>query len=184
MSTGLLFQNARDLFEAFPTARDDIRARPGPADKPLEFWASLVRSPTPEEAITYGAYLLPRRQAVWWGHECLRNLNHLLSDDDRHMMALAETWVREPEEHNRVAAMQDGMAAKDKTPGVWIALAAGWSGGSMAGPDVPPVRPPPNLTPKAVNAAILSILAKVDNKHRATTLRGFVDMGIKDIASK
>ena len=71
------------------------------------------------------------------------------------------------------------MASQTKTPGVWIALAAGWSGGSMIGPDSVPVTPPPYLTAKAVNAGVLSVLARVDRKERASTLGRFVDMGIR-----
>ena len=34
-----------------------------------------------------------------------------------------------------------------------------------------PVTPPPYLTAKAVNAGVLSVLARVDRKERAATLR-------------
>ena len=71
------------------------------------------------------------------------------------------------------------MGSQTKTPGVWIALAAGWSGGSMIGPDSVPVTPPPYLTAKAVNAGVLGVLARVDRKERAATLGRFVDMGIR-----
>ena len=96
------------------------------------------------------------------------------------MLALAENWVRQPEEDQRCAVLDAGMAAPTKTPGVWIALAAGWSGGSMmrAGCRAP-VTPPPYLTAKAVNAGVLGALARVDRKARAATLRPFVDMGMR-----
>ena len=51
------------------------------------------------------------------------------------MLALAESWVRYPEEDERCAVLDAGMAGTAKTPGVWVALAAGWSGGSMLPPD-------------------------------------------------
>lgn len=171
------FVRAQDLFDAFPTAGDDIRARPD-GEAPLEFVAVLGRSATPEEAITYAAYLLPRRRAVWWGHECARSLLHLLTEEDRQMLTLAEAWVREPEEEQRVRALMFAMAGKNKTPGVWIALAAGWSGGSMSDPGLPLVPPPVQLTPRAVNAGVLGALARVDNGHRASTLRTFVEAAI------
>ena len=95
------------------------------------------------------------------------------------MLTLAESWVRYPEEDQRCAVLDAGMAAPTKTPGVWIALAAGWSGGSMIGPDSMPVTPPPYLTAKAVNAGVLGVLARVDRKERASTLGRFVDMGIR-----
>ena len=176
MESGLHFATARDLFEEFESARKQIKARPD-GEAPLEFLSILASSPTPEEAITFCAYLLPRRKTVWWGHQCVKGLDHLLADQDRHMLMLAERWVREPEETQRYQALEGGMSCPDKTPGVWIALGAGWSGGSMAAPDRPRVPPPAYLTPRAVNVGILGVLARVDGRHRAATLKTFVDMG-------
>ncbi len=107
-------------------------------------------------------------------------LLELLSPEDQDMLTLAESWVRYPEEDQRCAVLDAGMAAPTKTPGVWVALAAGWSGGSMLPRDaVAPVEAPPYLTPKAVNAAVLSALARVDRKARAATLKLFVNMGMQ-----
>ena len=178
MEPGLLFEYAKDVFEAFPTLSEDMVARP--ADEPaLAFFAQLLTSPVPEEAITFGAHLLPRRRAVWWGHKCVSQITHLLTDQDLRMLQLAETWVREPEEDNRNLALIEAMAARNKTPGVWIALAAGWSGGSMNEPTLPRVPPPPQLMPRALNAAVLGALARIDHANRGAMLKGFVNMGIE-----
>jgi hypothetical protein len=177
MEPSLRFATAQDLFDAFPTAQDDIRARPN-GESSLQFIAGLVKGDTPEESVTFSAYLLPRRKAVWWGHQCVGSLIHLLSDQDLRLLQLAEDWVREPEEDRRVVAMDEGMAVRSKSPGVWIALAAGWSGGSLAPVGMPKVPPPPYLTARAVNTGILGALARVENRHREPTLRAFVDMGV------
>ncbi len=178
MEPGLHYAKAQDLFDDVPEVADDIQARPD-GEASLDFFTSLLRSPTPEEAVTFGAYLLPRRRAVWWGHECVRSVIHLLNDQDLRMLALAEAWVREPEENQRYLAMTEGMAARNKTPGVWIALAAGWTSGSLnPDPHQARVPPPPALTPRAINAGILSALARVDIPHRTPTLKAFVDMGV------
>lgn len=95
------------------------------------------------------------------------------------MLAHAENWVRETEEETRRAALDAAMGAETKTPGVWVALAAGWSGGSMAPADTASVPPPPFLTARAVNAAILGLLARVDTQHREQVLLVFVDMAVK-----
>jgi len=178
MEPALHFPNARDVFEGIPTIEEDMTSRPR-GETSLVWFAQLAEGPTPEEAITFGAYLLPRRKAVWWGHECVRSLLHLLTDQDLRMLQLAEAWVREPEEEQRVAAMNEGMAARNKSPGVWIALGAAWTGGSLSDPSLPRIPPPPYLTPRAINAGILMALARVDTQHRATTLRHFVEEGIK-----
>jgi hypothetical protein len=178
MSERLRFITARDLFDAFPSATEDMAA--SPSDRPsLDFVNGLVAGPTPEDGITFCAYLLSKREAVWWGRQCLNRIPDMLDADDHEMLALAENWVRYPDEDQRNAALNAGMASRTKTPGVWIALAAGWSGGSMLDPDAASVVPPPYLTAKAVNAGILSALARVDRKARGGTLRAFVGMGVQ-----
>lgn len=178
MTNRVRFNTARELFETFPTASEDISAVP--TEQPsLDYLRGLVASPTAENAITFCAYLLPRRVAVWWGHQCLANLPDCLTEQDQSLLGLAEDWVREPEEERRYAALDAGMAAAVKTPGAWIALAAGWSGGSMTGPGMAPVPPPAYLTARAVNAGILSAVARVPIKQRAAVLSGCVSMGIK-----
>jgi hypothetical protein len=178
MAQRLRFSTARDLFEAFPVALEDMDARPSDRGS-LEFVKDLMASRTPEDAITFSAYLLDKREAVWWGHQCLSAVPDKLAPEDVEMLALAENWVRHPDEPQRMAALDAGMASQRKTPGVWIALGAGWSGGSMMGPDTVPVPPPPHLTAKAVNAGVLGVLARVDRKARASTLGRFVDMAVR-----
>lgn len=178
MASRLRFNTARELFDAFPAARKDMKAVP--TDQPsLEFCRWLLAGKVPEEAVTFCAYLLPRRNAVWWGHECLSQLPELLDEQDREMLGLAHDWVGEPEEEHRYAALDAGMAAEVKTPGVWIALAAGWSGGSLAARGQETVTPQPFLTARAVNAGILSCLARVSLNDRGAVLTAFVEMGIK-----
>lgn len=178
MASRLRFHTAKELFNAFPTAAKDMRAQPS-EQKSIDFCRSLLAGKVPEEAITFCAYLLPRRTAVWWGHECLGNLPDTLDEQDRLMLELAHEWVTEPEEDRRYAALDAGMSAEEKTPGVWVALAAGWSGGSLAPRGMDTVTPQPFLTARAINVGILFCLAKVPHGDRANVLKGFVEMGIK-----
>ena len=60
------FTTVRDLFEAFPAARDDLQAKPSD-DPPLVFMRKLIESETPEDAVGLCAYMLPRREAVLVG---------------------------------------------------------------------------------------------------------------------
>ncbi|MEL6519826.1 MAG: hypothetical protein AAFQ66_02620 [Pseudomonadota bacterium] len=172
------FATAQDLFDEIPQIADDITARPD-GQSTVDFIKLLVDSPIPEEAITFCAYILPRRFSVWWGHECLKILDQTLDANDAAMLELAAAWVGNPEEESRYAAMDAAMEATSKTPGVWIALGAGWSGGSMVGPETPPVPPAPYLTARAVNAGILSVLARVDVSERIENLDRFTRMAIK-----
>jgi len=172
----LRFERAAELFEAYPEIAEDMDALPDPDIGTLAFLDSLVASSTPEEAITFAAHALTRRYSVWWGHECLRHLSGQLNEADRTMLAHAARWVGDPAESNRIAAQTAAMSAPAKTPGVWIALGAAWSGGSLGPPDLPAVPPSPVLTGRAVNAGVLSVLARVDQSGRARVLAGFVQM--------
>jgi len=173
----LRFEVAQELYDAIPEIEEDVTARPS-GQSSIDFIGVLAKSDTPEEAITYCAYVLPRRFAVWWGHECLRKVEDTLDPADLDMLALAAKWVADPEEDSRYAALDAAMAAKVQTPGVWVAFGAGWSSGSMAGPDVPPVPPPPFLTARAINAGILSALARYDIPTRGDHLQRFVRMAL------
>lgn len=172
------FENAKDLFEQIPEAEEDITTPPGEHDA-AAFAHMLVESEIPEESLMFCAYLLPRRMAVWWGHECLMNIEPVLDDNDRFMLQLAAAWVANPREDERYAALDAAMDSSAKTAGVWLALGAGWAGGSMSGADLPPVPPPPYLTARAVNGAILSGLARGPLEARKETMDRFVRMAMR-----
>ncbi|SIO01117.1 DUF6931 family protein [Vannielia litorea] len=173
----LRFEVAQELYDAIPEIEEDVTARPN-GHTSVDFIGALAEGETPEEALTYCAYVLPRRFAVWWGHECLKKIEDTLDQTDRDMLELAAKWVGDPIEDSRYKALDAAMEAKIKSPGVWVALGAGWSSGSMAGPDVPPVPPPPFLTARAVNAGLLSALARFDIKTRGEHLQRFIRMAV------
>ncbi len=173
----LRFEVAQELYDSIPEIEEDVTARPN-GHSSIEFITVLSKSETPEEALTYCAYVLPRRFAVWWGHECLRKIEEILDQTDKDMLDLAARWVGDPDEDSRYRALDAALEARVKSPGVWVALGAGWSSGSMAGVDVPPVPPPPFLTARAVNAGLLSALARYDVKTRAEHLQRFVRMAL------
>ena len=67
----LRFPTVSDLYGAFPTAKDDVGTDPG-NEPPLTFLQSLVEKESWDKAVSFCAYLLPRREAVWWGCQSLR----------------------------------------------------------------------------------------------------------------
>lgn len=172
------FPLAKDLYDTIPEIRDDLTARAG-KEETLDYIRKLLGSPIAEEAITFCAYLLPKREAVWWAFQCLKTLPEALGEHDHHMLELAENWVRNPGEDSRYRVLSPAMDAEQKTPGTWVALAAGWSGGSMLEPSQPAVEPPAYLTPRAINAAILSSLAWVHAQHRQEAIEQFVSYALK-----
>lgn len=184
MVNDLRFRTAKDVFAAYPAAARDMKAIP--TEQPsLEFCRSLLASRVPEEAVTFCAYLLPDRAAVWWGHECLSHLSDLLDEQDHRLLALVHDWVSEPLEHRRHAAIDEARVADEKSPAVWIALAVGPNGGDpLSYQALTPAHPV--HAARAVNAGILAGLARVAVADRLSVLTAFVEMGIQlaEIESK
>lgn len=158
MSSRIRFSTSHQLGQAFPALKEDLHATLNDV-APLIFAEQLLESETPEDAIIFCSYMLPKRETVWWACQCLKSLQPRLSETDQTNLNLAETWVRDPDEKNRVAALRAGMSSDKSNPSTWLALAAGWSGGNMSDNDEHPVPPPPELTAKSANAALLSALA-------------------------
>jgi hypothetical protein len=173
---GLRVQVASELFAALPPLGSLVVGRPLDGQHCLDFLAQLLAGPTPEEGLTFMAFALLARHGVWWGHECLKAMPDLLTDQDRRMMGLITDWVADQGDDSRYAAMDAGMRAESHGPGVWLALAAGWSGGSMSGRGLPPVAPPPGATGQALNAGIVSALARVPQDVRRRMIDHYATM--------
>lgn len=175
-SASLRCHLAPALFVDIPELTEDMETRPEPGEPALSFAQRLLTCPAPEEAITFTAQLFVRRVAVWWGHECLRHLEGLLDPTDMDMMALCAAWVATPDEAHRRHVADTAESCATRSPGVWLGMAAGWSGGSLAPPESPVVPPPRFLTGRGVNAAVLSALARGPRGDRQETLETFVAM--------
>lgn len=178
MANGLRFKTARDLFTACPAIVRDMRTLPTEQD-PIAFCRDLLAGRVPEEAITFCAYLLPERAAVWWAHECLSHLTDLFDGADQELLAHVRDWVGEPDNPRHRAAFGTAATTPPTTPVGWIALAAGWrdSGSATAATMAPALQPFPAA--HAVNAGILAGLARVALADRFAVLSAFVDMGIQ-----
>lgn len=162
MAEELRFRTARNLFEAYPDAARDMLASPTD-EPPADFCRALLGGRTPEEAITFCAWLLPMPAAIWWAHECLDNLGELFDEPDRRLLAQVGDWVGAG---GNGPPLLDVMATPDqRTPAVWIALATGRS------VELPAAH--------AVNAGILAGLARVALEDRHDVLAAFVEMGLQ-----
>ncbi|MFE0018426.1 DUF6931 family protein [Mesorhizobium sp. NPDC059054] len=172
MANELGYRSARDLFLACPAIARDMKS-PATERPPLEFCRALLVGRIPEEAITFCAYLLPERAAIWWGHECLRNLAELLTGEDVQLLGIIHDWVAEPDNPRHRAALSDVVDVSPMTPAAWIALAATWRDPAfnMASTGFPAAH--------AVNAGILAGLASVSLVDRFAVLSALVEMGIQ-----
>jgi hypothetical protein len=173
------FATTRDLFEAFPTAQQDVDAEP--SDRPpLDFLRSLADSGELNKAVAFCVYLLPRREAVGWGCWSVRRLAEKLPAEEEAGVKVAEDWVEVPEEERRIVALELGTRSNYHWPSTWLALAAGWSGGNIALGIQGAVAPPPSQqTARAVRAALAAAVARLAPSERVDRLRTCVEAGIR-----
>lgn len=143
-----------------------------------QFLRRLIEEKHYVDALGFLAHALPKREAVWWACVCARST--LAAEPpaaELNLLGLAEAWVYDPSEANRRAAMAAAEASEFKTSSSWAAVAAFWSGGSIAPPDLQAVPPADNLTGKAVAAAVMMAVAlgepdKMEERYRQMLTRG------------
>ena len=166
---------AEEIFAAIPQATEDIAGRPLAGEAAVDFMKRLHGGPTPEDALTFAAYAFRPRYAVWWAYECLMARPEFLTTDDRDMLAVAVQWVAAQDEPSRNGAMTRALSA-ERGPGTWVALGAGWSGGSMVSPDHAPVPVQDFFVGRAVSTGVLMFLSRVVQEERRRWLAQFVFM--------
>jgi hypothetical protein len=171
------FATAQALFEAFPEVSQKIER--APSDRtPIDFLNSLLSDGRVGEAVTFCAYLLPRREAVWWACGCVRRL---LSDVPKNRAAgllAAEAWVYQPDDEHRQAALDIGVNGDSKDAVTWLALAAGWSGGFLKSSRNRQDPMPPYMTARAARIAVLFSASKVGGVERLERLKACIAEGV------
>ena len=142
----------------------------------------LVEAGRADAAVRLWAWLLGRREAVWWASQCARrSLGEKDPPAERAAVEVVERWVADPSEENRRKAEEAAAAVNYGTPGGCAALAAFWSGGSLAPPKLQVVPPPEHLLPGAVaNAVVLAAVTREPEKA-GEKYRVFLSLG-KDVA--
>lgn len=113
------------------------------------------------DAARLAAHALPKREAVWWACMCADAVpDPRLPAMDAIARRAAEAWVRKPAEDSlRRAAWEAAQKTGFRSPEVWAAVGAFWSGGSMAPEGQPVVPPADHLTGVAISGAV--VLASV-----------------------
>lgn len=174
----------RDLDAILPMAKlepaDATLAR-GSADT-VEALARLEGAGSLLSAARLGGFALPRREAVWWASMCTA---HTAPRDQRELECrareAAELWVRRQDDASRRAAMQLAREVGFNIPEAWVAVAAFWSGESMAPVGQPAVPPGPHLTGTAVAGAVALAAVRDDASRQPARLRRFLE-SLRDIA--
>jgi hypothetical protein len=142
---------AAQLFPIEP-ANKELLAEDMPVPQFIEL---LVSREQFLDALKLVAHALAKRSSVEWACRCVRAVSgDDLSPVEAAAITAAEAWVADPTEENRRQAGAAAEAAKQVAAG-WTAMAAFWSGGSMAPPHAPVVPPGPTLTAHAAGGAVM-----------------------------
>ncbi len=176
MLSRVRFAAARDVFETFADLKL-VTTPPSDDSAPLDYCRALLASPRPSDAIIFIAYLLPRREAVWWAIQCVRAMLGATAEDNA--LRAAETWVRAPEEDNRRAALAAFDAGDRRAATTWLAFAAGWSGGSVTPPDKDPLPAPPSACATGANTAVMLAATAGDPLGVAERIKACAEAGIR-----
>jgi hypothetical protein len=172
------FATTRELIAAFPYARHDMQTAPT-EQPPIEFIESLAATGAFRDAVSCCAYLLPRREAVWWACQCVRASGKTLLPYERDALETAETWVQTPEEDRRQAALRFGVDEPSDSAAVWACRAAGVSGGVLSSSSKGPLRALPEATARAARAAVLIAAATVERSERTRYFKSCIDECLK-----
>ena len=158
------------------------RALLAPELAPAAYLRLLIDAAHYMDAVRFLARALPKREATWWACLCARStLGENPAPEMVRALELAEQWVHKPTEEQRRLTFPAAQAGQFGHPASWAAMAAFWSGGSLAPPDVPVVPPAENLTAKAVAGAVMLAAVLTEPEKSETKYRLFLEQGI-DIA--
>jgi hypothetical protein len=172
------FATARALFETFPATITKLAVAPTD-DPPHIFLQTLLAKEKLEEAVTFCAHLLPRREAVWWACTCVRARPSTNSQNQAACLQAAEAWVHEPDDAHRQRALAVGTEGDSNQAMTWLALGAGWAGGFLVNIPQKQVPVPQYMTPRASRIAIMLNIAGLKAPERATRLKSCIAEGMK-----
>ena len=101
------------------------------------------------------------------------------SGDDDKALAFAEAWVEEPQDLQRRKALALGNQGNMRMATTWLALAAGWSGGSVVPPESGYVPAKAEQTARAVRTALLMTEARLPPASADAILSAWIEDGIR-----
>ncbi|MCI0461363.1 MAG: hypothetical protein L0Z62_30815 [Gemmataceae bacterium] len=134
------------------------------------------------EAVRLVAQALPKREAVWWACQCVRQAGGpQLPATAAAALGAAEKWAADPSEDNRRSAFAAAQAVGFGTPAGCAAVAAFWSGGSLGPANIPPIPPAEHLTAQGVAGAVLLAAVLHEPEKAGEKYRRFVALG-KEVA--
>ncbi|MGE3804452.1 MAG: hypothetical protein AB7K24_07250 [Gemmataceae bacterium] len=121
-----------------------------------DFFRALLDNQQYRDALNFMAYLLPKREAIWWGCLCLWEvMRPEPASESAEVIDAVVRWLATPEEELRREIQSSARAAGGAgTSAGSLGLAAFWSEGSMSRPNLPEVKPDPLLTHRMIASAV------------------------------
>ena len=155
-------------------ARDLLR----PEHSPRQYIDTLDRAGHLPDAARFLAFALPRREAVWWATQCVRQVPALTADEKAAAaLAAAEAWAANPTDDNRRQAFAAAEAAGFDKPASCAALAAFLTEGSMAPAHLQPVPAPSHAGPAAAATAVVLAALTTEPEKGDEKFRKFLALG-------
>ena len=182
MSNGLVkvaAKTAAEVCKHFPLG-EEAKKQLRDGMTPAQFLDALIEKQQFPDAVRFLAHALPKREGVWWACLCSRSVaGSSPAPKITSALQAAEKWVTDPSEDNRRAGMPAAEAAELKTPAGCAAMAAFWSGGSLAPPNVPVVPPGEYLTAHGVAGAVMLAAVQSEPEKAPDKYRKFLAQGIE-----
>ncbi len=176
--SGFTGDTAQEIFEKYALGKE-ISQVPNPGESPEKYARRLCAASEDNACLTFLAFALPKRCAVWWLTQCTLAAESFKSEADRPMLALAENWVRLPSEENRRKAMTMAEELEMASPAAWAGVAAFWSHGSLGPPEAPPVPAAEPISGKAVKVGALMASVLHAPQNAPERRRQFTELGIR-----
>lgn len=132
---------------------------------PEAFFGKLRAAGRRSDAAFFIGQALPRHETVAWAAGVVRDLNEGRATPPRDVEALKVTllWTRDPSEPRRRAAWEAAQSASDRGAERLAALAAFFSGGSLAPENCPPVPAGPRTSGRLAAGAVLAAAHRTDD---------------------
>src|SRR5579872_335996 len=151
---------------------------------PREYLSVLMENDHFPDAVRFLAHALPKREAVWWAWICARRAGAAEPAGKlKASLDATETWITQPNDENRRAAMKAAEAADVGTAAGCAGLAAFFSGESLAPPGAATIPPGPGLTGKAVSGAVIIAAVATEPEKAQEKFRIFLEQGL-DVVSR
>jgi hypothetical protein len=132
-------------------------ALPAPEVSPSAFFAEARQSGDLVTAVNFLGHALPRHEGVAWAAHALdgQTREAALPAANRQLLDLVLRWADEPTDEHRRAAYESRELAGEESPEALLALAAFFSGGSIAPEELAPVLPAPELSGRLAASAVI-----------------------------